>query len=165
MTRMIILLVGVLSTSQVFAQFLTPRYTESLHGSAIFLEVGGNGDHYSLNFDNLFVKGEWMGASARFGLSAMPVGEEEIDFSIPITVSGLIGKKFLLAEIGAGSTFLFDTRILETGTQTLGTGILGIRYHPTGPGGIFLKAAYTPFYNFDQQTIRHHGGFAIGLGI
>lgn len=156
------LVLGMLAVTSVRAQFLTPQYHSHLASNVLFVELLGNGQNWSLNYEQLFAMGDYIGATARFGGSVFPAGNRILDFNVPVTVSGIFGKNNLYGELGAGANVNFDSNLLETGAEFMGTGILGIRYHPSHRGGIFLKLAYTPFYR--DNTILHHGGFAIGFG-
>lgn len=151
--------------SPLWGQFLTPRYHSYLVSDVLYLEAFGNGIRYSLNYEQLFVSTEYFGASARIGGSAFPAGDRRVEFGVPITFSAFAGKGQVFGELGGGTTFRFDSRVLETGVQTLITGIAGVRIHPVRHGGIMLRLAYTPWYDPAGRTLHHLGGFALGIGL
>ncbi|MEL7531620.1 MAG: hypothetical protein AAFN10_09945 [Bacteroidota bacterium] len=150
-------------TAALNAQFLRPQAHSTLSPNIIFLEVLGNGGKLSLNYEQLFLQTDNIGASGRFGFAAFPEGEGVIDYGIPATLSFLAGAQNLYAEIGGGTRIAFDNNWLEDGFEIIPTGILGVRYHPDKNGGIFFKLAYTPSYQ--EEVIRHSAGFAIGIGL
>jgi hypothetical protein len=144
------------------AQFLTPQYHATLAPYVVYLEIGGNGDKFSLNYEQVIAQGDFLGATARFGLGAFPVGEQRVEMSVPVTTSVIIGGGSFLGELGGGARLGFSNQIMEEGVDIIPTGIAGIRYHPSRRGGMFLRLAYTPSYF--QQTLQHWGGLGIGFG-
>ncbi|MFK7922094.1 MAG: hypothetical protein AB8H47_09065 [Bacteroidia bacterium] len=153
----------LVSVAALHAQFLTPQYHSTLSPNIIFLEVMGNGGKLSLNYEQLFLQLDNIGATGRFGIAAFPEGEGLIDYGIPATLSFLAGAGHLYGEIGAGTRIAFDNDFMQTGFEVLPTGILGLRYHPDKNGGIFFRLAYTPLYRAEQ--LQHSAGFAIGFGL
>lgn len=155
-------LVCLLYTS-AFSQFLTPRNYSSLSTRLLYFEARGNGGNFSLNYEQLIAMSDHAAASTRFGVSAFPAGNQQIEFGIPITVSGFFGGGNLFGEIGAGTSILFSNRLMETGAEIVPTGILGIRYHPDYKGGILLRFGYTPFWR--NNLLKHGWGLSIGWGL
>jgi hypothetical protein len=143
-------------------QFLTPQYHIILAPNLFYLELMGNGDYLSLNYEQVFAQSEYAGAGARFGFGLFPKGDGLIDYNVPVTISGFFGKGNVFGEIGGGVRLHADSRVMEIGGEIIPTGILGVRYHPDRSGGVFLKLAYTPF--LESGALRHHAGLAIGVG-
>ncbi|MEM6799905.1 MAG: hypothetical protein AAF696_00800 [Bacteroidota bacterium] len=145
------------------AQFLSPQSYGSLATELLYLEFKGNGGNFSLNFESLLALSDHAGASSRIGVSAFPMGEGQMEFGVPITVSGFFGGGNIFGEIGGGTSLLFTNRISEEGAEILPTGIAGIRYHPNKDGGILIRLTYTPFWRNNQ--VEHQMGFSIGFGL
>ena len=145
------------------AQFLTPQNYGSLATKLMYLEFKGNGGNFSLNFEQLIALSDHAGASSRIGVSAFPVGEGQMEFGIPVTISGFFGGGNVFGEIGGGTSLLFTNRITEEGAEILPTGICGLRYHPDEDGGILIRLTYTPFWRNSQ--LEHQMGFSIGFGL
>ncbi|MEM8887717.1 MAG: hypothetical protein AAGD28_07000 [Bacteroidota bacterium] len=149
--------------SSVHAQFLTPQTYSALSTRLLYLEFMGNGGNYSLNYEQLIALSDHAAASTRFGVSAFPSGDQQMEFGIPVTVSGFFGGGNLYGEIGAGVNVEFNNRLLESGADITPTGILGLRFHPDYDGGILIRLSYTPFWR--NNTLEHGIGFSIGFGL
>ncbi|MEO0471645.1 MAG: hypothetical protein AAF206_18595 [Bacteroidota bacterium] len=162
MARLILILTCLGFCSTTSAQFLSPRYSSYAVPHLLYLEVQGNGTKYSVNYENLIVSEENVLLGARFGLGAAPIGSNLLQFGVPITISVMAGGNRFFGELGAGTRVIFDNRVLENGLDIMPTGIAGIRFHPDRSGGIFLKAAYTPYLMEGQYF--HRAGLAIGIG-
>jgi len=120
-------------------------------GHSTFLELGGTGFTYSLNYESRFGNSH-RGLGARIGLGFS--GTELSDISVPITVNYLLGKpegKHFL-ELGVGYTYL-DLRDLDSfevndepvffeGTS-FGHFVIGYTRHPP-LGGFLFKFGITP---------------------
>ena len=146
------------------AQFLRPQNSSWMSEHVLFLEVMGNAGTISLNYEQLVASGEYAAAAARIGVGAYPRGAGEIEFGVPVTVSGLFGHERLWGEIGGGIRTSFTQALMEDGAEIWTTGILGLRLHPDHPGGVMLKVAYTPALS-PEGVLVHLAGFAIGIGL
>ena len=145
------------------AQFLTPYAYSALCPDLIYIEVGGSGRYYALNYEQLLGAGDHVAGTARVGFSVFPEGDQVLAFHLPLTASLLLGAEQFWGEIGGGATIAFDNRVLETGARVLPAGLAGVRYHPTRHGRVFLRLAYTPLW--ESGRLRHGAGFAVGLGL
>ncbi len=164
MKQVLALLITLVATIPVQAQFLTPRYSTWMCEHVVYLEVLGNGGTLSLNYEQLIASGEYAAATSRFGAGAWPRGAGDIEFGVPVTASGLFGHKKIWGEIGAGVRMNFTQDLMEQGISIWPTGILGVRLHPDHPGGIMLRLAYTPALSPDG-TFVHGAGMSIGFGL
>jgi hypothetical protein len=114
--------------------------------NAIYLELGGNGLIYSLNYDYRF-NTDW---SARAGVMYLPI--EDVTLTIvPIIANYLYGNNHML-EIGAGIAYVgisFETDDDEffsfSGSGVVGTGTFGYRYQKVD-GGFVFRAGITPIF-------------------
>src|SRR5215510_8051185 len=120
--------------------------TKSMQAQAnksVFLEVGGNGVGFSLNFDSRFTKSE-KGFGYRVGIGLVPgVNEYPINNStaviIPVGLNYLTGKTPNYLEAGIGATYVSaKVGVFESDKQKAkGVGFipsLGYRYAKTGKG-------------------------------
>jgi len=124
----------------------------------IYLELGGSGVLYSINYERTFIEKEILSLNGRFGISFFPG-----IFAIPITMHILVGKIRNFLDIGTGISLIrlessrdFDPFI------PLQTIIVGYRFQSIY-NGIVFRIAYTPFIEwFNNPPVYHWGGLAIG---
>lgn len=120
--------------------------------NSIFVEIGGNGLYYSVNYDRLFKVSEYFYISRRAGVhySNNLLGNNYRFIGVPIEISGLasISDRHFL-EIGAGITILNRRNNGDNHNETLAILALtaGFRYQRPN-GGFFFKGGFTPLYNF-----------------
>lgn len=143
--------------------------------NAVYLELGGNGLLYSLNYERVLPSD----VAFRGGFGYLSVSATAGDGSgnasvlmIPLTFSYLgIGGGSARFELGAGATFArfsasassgFGDDIKAGAFVPVPTGIVALRLAPPG-GGFNFKLAYTPFWNGDIGFF-HWGGLALGAG-
>jgi hypothetical protein len=144
--------------------------------SAIFLELGGNGLLYSINYEIRFL--EQFSGRAGFGFFNVAVYEADrgVDQAvgvalIPLMVNTFVGRGRHQLEIGAGPLVgLAGTGVdrvergsafVEVGDLSIAgyTSNLGYRYQRRG-GGLLVRAMVTPFYSGEAQL---WGGVSLGL--
>ena len=75
---------------------------EDIRKNSIYVEGLGNGLYYSINYERLFLLGEYAGFATRIGFATFPGG-----IIIPLEISGILGKKHCF-EFGAGATFVSE---------------------------------------------------------
>lgn len=133
------------------------------NASQVFLEVGGAGIIYSVNYDGRFSKYE-NGLGMRVGIGGASVDGDGY-FAVPVQVNYLAGAKGQYLEVGAGFTyvsssfsdFFDDSR--NTESTVAGTLALGFRKTPFGKKGITWRVAFTPFI---KNGFIPSGGASIG---
>lgn len=154
------------------AEAQTPRDAPA----AFFIEGGGNGLYYSLNYEarlnshllgrvgftflNMTVFSEESGEDSEVALTLMPV-----------MVNGLIGRGSARLELGAGPLIALTGTGLDRLEQRHAslefsddlsiagiTSAIGFRYHPR-QGGFLFRATVTPFYSRRPQV---WGGVSVG---
>ena len=143
----------------LFASFLL--FCSSLFAQkkaqALFLEAGGAGLSYSLNYDTR-LKGE-AGLGFRGGLSYISRAEDIKMFSAPLQVNYLLGKQTNFLELGVGATYFYlDDYIymgssdesefllpVKTKGDVMFTFTFGFRHQPRN--GIMYRLAVTPIAN------------------
>ncbi len=152
---------------------------EQLRRNSIFLEVGGNGGFYSLNYDRMLLEAEYWRLAGRAGVmyySTVSGGREEGRSSwlaVPLEVSWLHGRKSHFLELGLGVTPLYQkypqegSVAPESELRLLPVGRLGYRYQQR-EGGMFYKAGFTPMAQFSKERNLGHStllpwfGLAVG---
>ena len=123
--------------------------------NSIFLELGGNGLIYSLNYDHKFFDH----ASARIGgmyLGGSADDPNSIDgrvsvFFVPITANYLVGNGNSRLEIGGGLVIaggsvdatIDNETIDDVGSGAAFTGTIGYRLQPRD-GGFLFRVGFTP---------------------
>lgn len=145
--------------------------------NAIFLELGGNGIFYSLNYDRLFPISEKVNISSRVGIhytNGFPL-EFYRTMAVPIEVSGLYSihqnKHFI--EIGAGITYLNNHDLFVNQTENILACSFRAGYRFQNPsGGFFFKIGFVPLYDFyvenpipdvPRNTWLFSGGIGFGV--
>lgn len=122
--------------------------------NAFYVELGGNGIFYSVNYDRLITPK----VAARAGLMFMRA-EDEVSNSVevavaPVVVSYLFGEGNSHFEAGLGvglaTASIDDVDFGEDFDRTVyGTGVLGYRYQPKA-GGVVFRAGLTPVFTTDD---------------
>lgn len=148
--------------------------------NSIYLELGGSGPLYSLNYER-FLGDE---LSVRLGLMFMSVSVTATSgtstasanvtwFDVPLTMSYLgIGGPNHKLELGAGAVMMyfsgkgastFNAVASANGFVLAPTAIVGYRYVPTD-GGFNFRAGFTPLFISagGQSTFFPWGGVAAG---
>ncbi len=122
--------------------------------NAFYVELGGNGIFYSLNYDRLVTPN----VAARAGVMLFRAEDNESNgvgvVVAPVVVSYLFGEGNSHFEAGLGlglATASIDhVDFGEEFDQTVyGTGVLGYRYQPE-TGGVVFRAGLTPVFNAEN---------------
>ena len=143
------------STKELYAQYRTP--IESFRAfNAIYLEIAGNGDTYSLNYDRLlFQRSEFkMGLRVGIGSNLFFLPEETSTYPIvPVEAIGMVGRREKHFEFGLGYTrrFTDNPELLHD----MYFGRIGFRYQQP-KGGLLVRVALTPFIS-GESNIRTPG--------
>ncbi len=176
--RLCLLFLVPAASLQVKAQDSTPLFTAK---NAIFLELGGNGLLYSLNYERMFYQKGIFKSAARIGLTTLPRKIETEtktywDVALPLELVGLIGRSKHHLELGIGYT---PSYIAKTKLEIGGSGFefdgyrltsvvplrIGYRYQKPD-GGFFFRAAYMPTLDLHPDVNRKlrliHGGISLG---
>jgi hypothetical protein len=150
--------------------------------NSVYLELGGNGALYSLNYERFLMDD----ATVRLGAMFMSVSASATNgtttssasvswFAAPLMLSYLgVGSPNHKLELGAGAVMMYFS---GTGASTFSatttahgfvmapTATVGYRYVPTD-GGFNFKAGFTPFLIAagGQTTFVPWGGIAAGYG-
>ena len=133
----------------------------------VYLELGGNGVIYSINYERLL--SENFSLRGGFGITPGFFFVEGTFIDIPVTASYLIGSERSKLEMGLGATFLASSNVevfgLDSNDQSLIilTGIVGYRY--ISPSGFVFRIFFTPLYSSegDPPFVPYFGlsfGFA-----
>lgn len=125
--------------------------TLSLNYRNLFLELGGNGGLFSINYENKLFRFGKSRLNWDAGFSLVPMsGRAIIDF--PFSINFLIGIKKNKAELGTGQTLILDLGGGKGGTIR-GTFRLGYRYENKNH---YWRLAYTPFYSYIYNFQYEH---------
>ncbi len=150
--------------------------------NSIYLELGGNGPLYSLNYER-FLADEmsvrigvmFMSVSATVSSGSSTSSANVTWFDAPLTMSYLgIGGPNHKLELGAGAVFMyfsgsgastFSAVATANGFVIAPTAIVGYRYVPTD-GGFNFRAGFTPLFISagGKSTFFPWGGIAAGYG-
>ncbi|WP_228691522.1 hypothetical protein [Lunatimonas sp.] len=168
---------AILSTL-VFLTLIGASQAQDAAGQAIYLELGGAGLAYSVNYDFRFDKTDQQSWGMRVGAGGWATkrySSSESLLTLPIQVNRLFGKKRHFFEVGGGATFIhyrdrstwgntsYEWRnfnfILDSGDTPafMGTLNMGYRKVPEN-GGFTFRANLTPIFN-------HNGFWPLFAGI
>ncbi|MEE2709006.1 MAG: hypothetical protein VYA69_05360 [Gemmatimonadota bacterium] len=149
--------------------FLLLSSSAQAQNNSIFLEGGGNGAVYSLNYERVIdgkigLRGGW----SRIELT------DELDSSakynvqfIPVIGTLMWGGDHRL-EIGGGVTFvrvdgtisIGGSNFTGSGSGNVQTGVAGYRYQKSDSRGLLFRASYTPIRI--SGSLVHWGGVSLG---
>ena len=129
---------GYLAAAQNFRDTFQAR-------NAVYVELGGNGDAYSLNFDRIVYQKAMIKAALRAGIStniSFFEGESGVYPIVPVEVLGMMGRYQKHLEVGLGYTrrFTGNPDLL----QDMYFSRIGFRYQ-SPQGGLLVRVALTPF--------------------
>ncbi len=151
---------------------------DSIARHAVFLELGGNGIAYSVNYDRLISYSENFKTSVRGGVFAQWWNGGAVGF--PVEINGLIGKKQHFLEVGLGGMYSYGVEGIkwkapnEQGKEGYEnysafhvSSRVGYRLQKA-EGGFFFRAAYTPMvriYTNNPQEEQNPDWFGHWFGI
>lgn len=163
-----IVLAAIVFTFICAEPFAQQGFTRPLKQNQLYLELGGNGFIYSVNYERLLSKS----FSIRGGIGYTPtlIVADGDYFFIPVTGSLLAGSETSKLELGLGVTY-FSGKVKkifiyevdsETESRLVFNGILGYRY--VSSGGFIFRVAFTPFYNPDNENSNFLPWGALSFG-
>jgi len=121
--------------------------TFRIHRNAVFIELGGNGLFYTINYDYLVFAKKYFKTALTFGIS-------DHFYAIVPQINFLFGRQ-VSAEIGCGSNLGLGRKDFPY------QGRIGVRYQSFKKFW-FFRLAYTPFINY-KNHLQNWGGLSIGV--
>lgn len=143
--------------------------------NGLFLELGGSGLIYSLNYERFFLNDlaarvgvEYFGVSATNGSSSGSASWLAVPIMAEFTGLRKGNHAF---ELSAGATIhhlsatasTFDAFSSGSGTMVAGSAFLGYRYQDPG-GGMMFRAGFSPQYFFGANTGAFIPWFSLSVG-
>ena len=128
------------------AQGVEQKMGTSASASQIYLELGGSGIIYTLNFDTRFAKQE-NGLGFRIGIGGAG-GDGDGYFAIPAQLNYLLGENGKYLELGGGITYLnaqANDFFFDDASTVVGNVVIGFRSQPFAKKGLTWRIAFTPF--------------------
>ncbi len=122
---------------------------EPVRRNTFFLELGGNGMFYSLNYDRILLNRDNWKLSGRVGAMYLPPLNERNRHMVggPVEISYLRGRGRHFLELGLGGTVIYDTYALSNSRvndlAVMAVARIGYR-HQKPEGGFFYKVGFTP---------------------
>lgn len=154
----------------LFLGFISLNAQEQYAKNAVYIELGGNGGLYSLNYERAFSPHVLVRIGfASWSVSEMFGGEKSIT-TIPVMINSLFGSGSHKIEGGIGVMLGSEQ---NTGNDAMPkskesilalTGTAGYRYQKPS-GGILFRAGLTPFINIGNSEYPDYnisGGASIG---
>lgn len=160
---------AVLAMCLFIANLASAQEADQIPTQAVFLELGGAGLSYSINYDFRFDKTQITSWGMRVGASGYSVDQESL-FTFPVQITRLFGKGKHYFEVGGGFTvmafnntyydyycsgsgctsyrsddfnFILD---VEGSPNVMGTMTFAYRRIPVN-GGVMWRASLTPIFN------------------
>ena len=155
MKNILTVLCFIFTFSLGYAQEVSEDTLQTARNS-LYVELGGNGGLYTINYDRILHRGEWFHTSARAGVYYNWWGGGRL--GIPLEVNGLFGRKEHFLEMGVSFVYSHGFEpvvhkadpavpssedIYHNFADLRAIGRLGYRYQKP-EGGLFFRAAYTP---------------------
>jgi hypothetical protein len=140
-TLLAILLVAAFFSSH--AQGTEKQMQTSASASQVYLEAGGSGIIYTINFDKRFKKEE-NGWGFRIGLGGAAIDDDGY-IAIPAQINYLYGNNGQYLELGAGASFFSTGDVGFSENTVLANAVIGFRKVPFGKKGFTWRVAFTPF--------------------
>ncbi len=135
---------------------------------AVYVELSGNSDAYSINIDKVYFQSGFFRAAARIGIGSnlffLPQ-ESSIYPVIPVEATGLVGRAKKHFEFGLGYTHRFTSN--ADLIQQMYFARVGLRYQQP-LGGLLIRVGATPFLS-PRSNLQRNGyavvprfGFSVG---
>ena len=144
-----------------------PSHAQNYSQNSVYLELGGNGLLYSVNYDRRFT--DHFSGRAGFmiigGQSEQPTDDQVSIAILPVMANYLVGSGSHRLELGAGLLFGMGGADTENYGSVTAAGIGGVtttfgyRYQPVD-GGFLFRAGLTPFYSAGRPQLW--GGISVG---
>jgi hypothetical protein len=153
------------------------RAEQPMQKNTFFLELGGNGLFYSLNYDRILLgRSTWKLSGRMGGLYFPGLGEANRHMiGLPLELSYLRGRNNHHLELGLGFTPMYDTypimgldgqKDVVQDLALMGVARIGYR-HQKREGGLFYKIGFTPLlgtvYDLSNRLSRPTELFAYPL--
>jgi hypothetical protein len=145
---LLMVLVYLLCATPAAAQEFTRNFKAL---NAAYVELGGNGDVYSFNYDRVVYQQKEFKAALRLGIGSnlFFLENETTTYPIvPVEATGMLGRYKKHFEFGLGYTrrFTDDPKLL----QNLYFARIGLRYQDPH-GGLLVRVGLTPFTSSEKS--------------
>ena len=168
-----------LTSSASFAQKLAVGAAKGTNNHVLYLELGGAGYYYTVNYERLLVHKNKFAFFARAGIEYIPFGGADKLLHFPVGGSFTFGEKKHRAEVGLAALFRMDFSpgvgfgdgfyLTNPPTRIFLAPSAGWRFHakPNEWGeSFFLRVMFTPIIGLDVFDDRPyflpHAGVSIG---
>ncbi len=174
-----LLLIIFLGSVDANAQRLAVKGTKGTNNHIMYLELGGTGYIYTVNYERLLLKRNQFGLFARVGFEYIPFGTADRLIHFPLGANFTIGDRKHRFEAGMAALFRmnFDPGVgfgegfylTKPPTRIFLAPSAGWRFHarPNEWGeSFFLRVTFTPLIGMDvfqnKPYFLPHGGISIG---
>ena len=169
----------VFSSLSSQAQRLAVGAEKGTNNHILYLELGGTGYYYSVNYERLLLNKSKIGVFARVGLEYIPFGQADKLLHFPIGMNVTYGERKHRVEAGLAGLFRIDFSpgvgfgegfyLTDPPTRIFLAPSLGYRFHakPNEWGSsFFLRVTFTPIIGMDvfqdKPYFLPHAGISIG---
>ncbi|MCF8275112.1 MAG: hypothetical protein K9J17_00135 [Flavobacteriales bacterium] len=175
----LILLVACLGTTRSFSQRLAVGADKGTNNHVLYVEFGGAGYYYTVNYERLLLSKNKLALFARVGLEYIPFGRADKLIHFPVGGNLTFGNKKHRLEAGMAALFRIDFDpgvgfgegfyLTNPPTRIFLCPSVGYRFHakPNEWGEtFFLRATFTPIIGMDvfqdKPYFLPHAGISIG---
>lgn len=169
----------LLSLQQAHAQKLAVGAEKGTNNHIIYIELGGAGYYYTVNYERLLFSKQKVGLFARIGFEYIPFGGGDKLIHFPIGANFTYGQRKHRLEAGFAALFRMDFSpgvgfgegfyLTDPPTRIFLTPSVGYRFHakPNEWGEtFFLRVTFTPIIGMDvfqsKPYFLPHAGISIG---
>lgn len=179
LARLFLVLLIVFAAVQSNAQNLAIGAAKGTNKHIVYLEAGGTGYFYSVNYERLVFNKSAFAGFARVGIEYIPFNKADRLVHFPLGMNFTYGQKKHRAEVGLAALFRmnFDPGVgfgegfylTNPPTRIFLAPSVGWRFHarPNEWGSsFFMRVTFTPIIGMDvfqnQPYFLPHGGISIG---
>ncbi len=173
------ILLVFIACQQVFAQISLTNRNRHINQSAVYLEAGGTGFIYSVNYEHLLTRNKKkLSLFGRVGIEYLPIKVAEAVLHLPAGFNMILGRRSSNFELGLNALFRVDFSRNVTGdgfyisnppTRIFFSPIAGYRWYskPNEYGEtVMVRLTFTPLIGLDvfsdQPFVKYWAGISIG---
>ena len=137
--------------------------------NSAYVEAGGHGLFYSINYEHLFVNQRVFKTSAHLGISYYPKQTGIRDIWIPVVINEIFSISKHHIELGLGHVFIREaSRDMENNPREwfwsgVFTGRIGYRYQKPG-GRMTYRIGFTPFLEYEANPVEFYPSAGVSVG-
>ncbi len=157
---------GLLVFIILFSQVSNVLSQEQKANNSVYIELGGNGLYYSVNYERILLRTGFANYALRGGMSFFKMNTNRNIFSWPLELNVIFGQKKSHIEFAPGYTLIHESELGENHFGSILFLRIGYRYQKSTKGFIF-RVGFTPYTDFlidfwDTPQLSLWGGISVG---